>query len=229
MEERSPSKQCCLGLGSSWACSVYHCVPGSLCPRNSPGKNIGVGCHFLLQAIFPTQGSYVYLCIWCLLHWQMDFLPLAPPGNPHTMSKFYLFKFNSMYLTNKGKNGKRGKKPPNLKLSRQFQLYIPLNEHEYSRVHCKMRMWVFIGFASNGPLKAWTFHCPKYNSRNLTYSFQYKIFLKCSQRLYFIWCSTEETILHFKAGGKPTLSELLRNTVSVFEVTTSWGVFQCNV
>ena len=23
----------------------------------SPGKNTGVGCHFLLQRIFPTQGS----------------------------------------------------------------------------------------------------------------------------------------------------------------------------
>ena len=33
-----------------------------------------------------------------------------------------------------------GEKPPNLKLSRQFQPYTPLNEHEYSRVHCKMRM-----------------------------------------------------------------------------------------
>ena len=28
-----------------------------LCPWNSPGKNIGVGCCFLLQVIFPTQGS----------------------------------------------------------------------------------------------------------------------------------------------------------------------------
>ena len=26
------------------------------CPRNSPGKNTGVGCHSLLQGIFPTQG-----------------------------------------------------------------------------------------------------------------------------------------------------------------------------
>ena len=25
-----------------------------LCPWNSPGKNTGVGCHFLLQGIFPT-------------------------------------------------------------------------------------------------------------------------------------------------------------------------------
>ena len=28
-----------------------------LCPWNSPGKNTGVGCHFLLQGIFPTQES----------------------------------------------------------------------------------------------------------------------------------------------------------------------------
>ena len=27
-----------------------------LCPWNSPGKNIGVGCHSLLQGIFLTQG-----------------------------------------------------------------------------------------------------------------------------------------------------------------------------
>ena len=26
-------------------------------PWDSPGKNTGVGCHFLLQEIFPTQGS----------------------------------------------------------------------------------------------------------------------------------------------------------------------------
>ena len=28
-----------------------------LCPRNFPGKNSGVGCHSLLQGIFPTQGQ----------------------------------------------------------------------------------------------------------------------------------------------------------------------------
>ena len=26
-----------------------------LCPQNSPGKITGLGCHFLLQGIFPTQ------------------------------------------------------------------------------------------------------------------------------------------------------------------------------
>ena len=28
-----------------------------LCPWDSPGKSTRVGCHFLLQGIFPTQGS----------------------------------------------------------------------------------------------------------------------------------------------------------------------------
>ena len=27
------------------------------CPWDSPGKNTGVGCHFRLQGIFPTQES----------------------------------------------------------------------------------------------------------------------------------------------------------------------------
>ena len=30
--------------------------PGSSVPRDSPSKNTGVGCHFFLQEIFPTEG-----------------------------------------------------------------------------------------------------------------------------------------------------------------------------
>ena len=63
------------------ACSV---VPNSvwphglwptrlLCPWDLPGKNIGVGCHFPLQRIFPTQGSSP--CLLPLLHWQSDSSP----------------------------------------------------------------------------------------------------------------------------------------------------------
>ena len=37
-----------------------------LCPWTFPGKNIGVGCHFLLLRIFLTQGSNLHLL--CLLH-----------------------------------------------------------------------------------------------------------------------------------------------------------------
>ena len=41
--------------------------------------NTGVGCHFLLQGILLIQGSN--LCLLCLLHWQVDSVSLAPPGN----------------------------------------------------------------------------------------------------------------------------------------------------
>ena len=40
-----------------------------------PGKNTGVGCHALLQGIFPTQG--LNPCLLCLLHRQAT---LVPPG-----------------------------------------------------------------------------------------------------------------------------------------------------
>ena len=49
-----------------------------LCPWDSPSKNTGVGCHFFLQGIFPTQGSN--LCLLHLLHWQVDSLPLSYTG-----------------------------------------------------------------------------------------------------------------------------------------------------
>ena len=49
-----------------------------LCPWDSPGKNIGVGCHALLQEIFLTQGSNLHFL--CLLHWPAGSLPLAVEG-----------------------------------------------------------------------------------------------------------------------------------------------------
>ena len=48
------------------------------CPWDSPGKNPEVGCHFLLQGIFLTQGSNLRLLRF--LHWQAGSLPLVPPG-----------------------------------------------------------------------------------------------------------------------------------------------------
>ena len=54
--------------------------PGSSVHRDSPDKTTGVGCHALLQEIFPTQGLNLHLL--CLLHWQADSLPSEPPGKP---------------------------------------------------------------------------------------------------------------------------------------------------
>ena len=42
-------------------------------PWNSPGKNTGVSCHFLLQRIFPTQGSNLGL-----LHCRQNLYRLSP-------------------------------------------------------------------------------------------------------------------------------------------------------
>ena len=43
-----------------------------LSPWDFPSKNTGVGCHLLLQGIFPIQGSNPGL-----LHWQVDSLSLS--------------------------------------------------------------------------------------------------------------------------------------------------------
>ena len=51
-----------------------------LCPWDSPGKNTGVGCHALLQGIFPTQGLNLHLL--GFLHWQVDSLSLSHLGSP---------------------------------------------------------------------------------------------------------------------------------------------------
>ena len=50
------------------------------------GKNTGVGCHALLQGIFPIQG--LNLALLHLLHWQASSLPLAPPGKPRDHNVF---------------------------------------------------------------------------------------------------------------------------------------------
>ena len=58
---------------------------------DSPGKDTGVGCHFLFQGIFPTQGSN--LCLLRLLHWQLGSLPLVLPGEMEIiLGKIYFRK-----------------------------------------------------------------------------------------------------------------------------------------
>ena len=51
--------QLCLTLCDTMDCSP----PGSSVPRDSPGKNTGVGCHTLLQGISSTQGLNPDACI----------------------------------------------------------------------------------------------------------------------------------------------------------------------
>ena len=59
-------------------------------PWDFSAKNTGVGCHFLLQGIFPDQNL-------CLLHWQLDSLPLRHQGNPF----WNLIAFKNSYSSEK--------------------------------------------------------------------------------------------------------------------------------
>ena len=55
-----------------------------LCPWNSPGKNTGVGCHFLFQGIFPTQGLNP-----SLLHCRQTLYHVSHQGSPQALSKTF--------------------------------------------------------------------------------------------------------------------------------------------
>ena len=65
-------------------------------PWDFPGKNTGLGCHFLLQGTFPTQGLNSHLL--SLLHWQVDSLPLAQPGNPSPNKPYFLLFLHSIQI-----------------------------------------------------------------------------------------------------------------------------------
>ena len=68
-------------------CNLMDCSPlGSSVHGDSPGKNTGVGCHALLQTIFPTEGSNPHL-----LHCrQILYLVAELQGEPHKETKWPL-------------------------------------------------------------------------------------------------------------------------------------------
>ena len=96
-------------------CIVLSCVqlfetawtvaPRLLCPWDFSGKNTGVGCHFLLQGIFPTQGWN--LCLLQLLHWQVDSLPLSHQGS-HALGflKWFTLRIKKKKQPQKPRNNK---------------------------------------------------------------------------------------------------------------------------
>ena len=66
-------------------CEPMDCSWLKFCPWNFPGKNIGVGFHFLLQGIFLTQELNL-----CLLYWQMDSLSLSYLGSSYVSMYNYV-------------------------------------------------------------------------------------------------------------------------------------------
>ena len=66
-------------------CDALDCSPPDSSDR-FPGKNGGVGCRFLLQGIFPIQGSNP--CLLWLLQLQVDSLPLSYLGSLETLQEW---------------------------------------------------------------------------------------------------------------------------------------------
>ena len=70
---------------------------GSSVHGNSPGKNTGMGCHFLFQGIFPIQGSnwglLYYVQIPYHLNYQGSHLPYQFPKFKSYL--FFLLQLNS--------------------------------------------------------------------------------------------------------------------------------------
>ena len=60
-----------------------------LCPLDFSGKNTGVGCHFLLQGIFLTQGLNLHLP--CLLHCKQILNLLSHQRSPISNNNEYFF------------------------------------------------------------------------------------------------------------------------------------------
>ena len=71
---------CIVAQLCSTLCDPMDCrPPGSSVHGDSAGKNTGVGCHALLQGIFPTQGSNPGILHWdnhhgVITHLQPDIL-----------------------------------------------------------------------------------------------------------------------------------------------------------
>ena len=71
--------------------------PGCSVHGDSPGKNTGVGCHALLQGIFPTQGSnpgppHCRQNHYCLSH-------QGSPFKPYLFPKFKIISIHIFHIT----------------------------------------------------------------------------------------------------------------------------------
>ena len=86
--------QSCLTLFNPTDCSS----PGSSVHGIFPDKNTGVGCHALLQGIFPTQGSNLSLL--CLLQLESGFFTADQGGQKTLYKQLSLF---SMHLSVSGR------------------------------------------------------------------------------------------------------------------------------
>ena len=97
-EQRLINSSCFLVTKSCLTLSRPHGLKSArlLSPWEFPGKNIGVGCHFLLQGIILTQG--LNLSLLNLLHWQANSLPLNHQGKPIKSSSYFIRAYKAKLI-----------------------------------------------------------------------------------------------------------------------------------
>ena len=100
-----PKWSCSVMSDSLWPHGLY--PTRLLHPWDFPGKNTGVSCHFLLQGIFPTQGSNPGLphckqMLYCLSH-QESYHPVTQVISFSTPIWIHL-EINLLHLQNRPQN-----------------------------------------------------------------------------------------------------------------------------
>ena len=103
--------------------------PRLLYPWNSLGKNTGVGCHFLFQVIFPTQGSNPGL-----VHCRQILCHLSHQGSPNT--EFSWTSAEKQKLKMHPQEAGSQKRVRCLGTSKTLSSYLP-----YYQIPLKIRMW----------------------------------------------------------------------------------------
>ena len=123
---QQPFAQSCLTL----------CKPMLPCPWNPPGKNTGVGCHFLLQGIFPTQGLNPGL-----LHCRQILYHLSHKGSPPLMGR--TIKWESNLRRNCFGQGNWEFHFSYVKFKLFFRIQVEIS-YRYLRIRsriCKLELW----------------------------------------------------------------------------------------
>ena len=113
--------------------------PGSSGHGILQDKNTGVGCHFLLQGMFPAEESN--LGFLCLLHWQVGSLPLAPPGKSYQSEWPSSKKKKNLQTINAGEDVE--KREPSCTVGKNINWYITMenNVEIPLKIRNKVTIW----------------------------------------------------------------------------------------
>ena len=133
----------------AWLCLTL-CSPMDYSPPgfSAPGfssNNIRVGCYFLLQGIFPTK--VLKQSLWCLLHWQVDSLPLVLPWKPKQSGRIYKILILMTLIRTQANliwgvpGGSDGKNPPAMQETRVWSLVWEDPLEKGMTVHSSILAW----------------------------------------------------------------------------------------